>query len=222
MLPLVLCSCSPSPNRISPSEAKAQSEDPDHNVWTGEDLKALLLPVNVLPKKYKPNKDLTADSGTHFGPTGQKPISTDCTLLQRTSWVDAAGTGLASWAQADFRSSSQEEYSEEIDSFRGTDAWTAMTRLKKYAESCTAFKDSYDGTTATYKAITKTVPGLGDESFETVMTTAVYDGGMTTVVSRVGHDIVFSSYDVRSSDLGAPAVGFARKLVANVKAKTGN
>jgi hypothetical protein len=222
LLTLALSSCSPKPKRISASESKAQSEDPDHGVWTGEDLKTLLLPVGLLPKGYKPNKHFTTDSGTHFGATGKKPISTNCTWLASNTWVDAAGIGLASYAQADFINSSQEEYSEQIDSFRGTDAWTAMTRLKKYAERCATFKESSGGTVATFKAVTKSVPGLGDESFETVLSAAVYDGGQTIVVSHIGHDIVFSNFNVHSSDLGAPAVGLARRLVANVKAKTGN
>lgn len=222
LLPIALSSCSPKPDGTSASKGEAQSEDPDHGVWTGEDLKTLLLPVSVLPKGYRPNKRYTADSGTHFGVALKKPISTDCTLLERNTWVDAAGVGLAAWAQAAFLNSSQETYDEQIDSFRGSDAWTAMTRLKGYVERCATFKDSSRPSTATFKAVTKAVPGLGDESFETVLSSAVYDGGSTVVVSRVGHDIIFSNYNVRSSDLGEPAVGFARKLVANVTVKTGN
>ncbi|MFF3920604.1 hypothetical protein ACFYZB_45905 [Streptomyces sp. NPDC001852] len=222
LVPFALSSCSSSSISTDAAEAKAASEDPDHGVWTGEDLKALLLPVGALPKGYKPDRDYTADSGTHFGATVKKPISNNCTLLETNTWVDAAGIGIASYAQADFQKPSKEEYSEDIDSFRGTDAWTAMTRLRKYVASCATFKDSSGPAVATFKVATKAVPDLGDESFETVLSAAVYEGGQTIVVSRVGHDIVFSENSVYSSDRGALALGLARRLVANVRVKTGN
>ncbi|MET9078939.1 hypothetical protein ABZX95_44040 [Streptomyces sp. NPDC004232] len=229
LLPLALSSCS----RTSPAssgstsipstpEAKATSEDPDNGVYPGVDLKDVLLPVGVLPKGYKAEKAYTDNSGTGLGPTVTKPISKNCNLLRRNTWVNAAGIGTAGWAEAYFTSSPPKAYVEEIDSFRGSSARTAMTRLKTYAKSCATFKDSSGPKQATFKVVMKPVRGLGEESFEIVMSARVYVSGQTTVVSREGHVIVFSICNDGSSDLGAPAIGFARKLVANVRSQTGN
>ncbi|MGW3177122.1 hypothetical protein [Streptomyces sp. NPDC001153] len=229
LVPLALdvsaCSSSSAPETTEArARASAQSADPDHDVWTGEDLSTLLLSVRDLPKgkRYKVQKGYPINSGTHFGGPVTKPVKAHCEWLLSTTWSEASNVGLASYASSYFANAAQAEYIEDIDSYRGTDAWTAMDRLKKYARSCSTFKDT-DGAPITVTATTKTLSGLGDDSLEIDMTSNVNPvAGTTTIVSRIGHDIIFStSTDTRSQAIHT-AEENARKLATAVKAKTGN
>ncbi|MEV5879944.1 hypothetical protein AB0L75_38185 [Streptomyces sp. NPDC052101] len=229
LLPLAVgvsaCSSSSAPKATeAPARASAQSADPDHDVWTGEDLSTLLLSVGDLPKgkRYKVQKGYPINSGTHFGGPFSKPVKARCDWLLSTTWSDASNVGVASYAGSYFANAAQDEYIEEIDSYRSTDAWTAMDHLKKYARSCSTFKDT-DGSPIIVGATTKTLPGLGDDSLEVDMTSNVNTvEGTTTVVSRIGHDIIFSGCTDTRSQAIQTAEENARKLATTVKAKTGN
>lgn len=221
LMPLALaaCSSSSSSGTASPSTGAHASANPDAGIPTGATLKQLLLPVSVLPKGYKAQPSYTRDTGTTMEAPTSAPATTDCTKLETTSWIGLTNVGPASFAQADFENSYQEEYNEEIDAFRGGDAQTVMSRIKNLVTKCATFKDNSGGTAATFTVKTTTVPALGDDSFEVVVTSPAYQGGQTVVVSRVGNEVITSFYNVQSGDLGAPALGFDKTLVANVKAK---
>ncbi|MFF4213197.1 hypothetical protein ACFYZE_28390 [Streptomyces sp. NPDC001796] len=219
------CSSSSIPKATeAPARASAESADPDHDVWTGEDLSTLLLSVGDLPKGkgYKVQKGYPVNSGTHFGGPFSKPVKARCEWLMSTTWSEASNVGPASYAGSYFANSAQDEYLEEIDSYRSADAWTAMDRLKKYARGCSTFKDT-DGSPITVTAATKPLPGPGDDSLEVDMTSDVNTVmGHTAVVSRIGHDIIFSSCTDARSQAIQTAQENARKLATAVKAKTGN
>ncbi|EST18871.1 hypothetical protein M878_43945 [Streptomyces roseochromogenus subsp. oscitans DS 12.976] len=193
-------------------------------MWTGEDLSTLLLSAGDLPKgkAYKVQKGYPINSGTHFGGPISKPVQARCDWLMSTTWSEASNVGPASYAASYFANAAQEEYLEEIDSYRSTDAWTAMARLKNYARSCSTFRDT-DGPPITVTAATKPLPGLGDDSLEVDMTSNVNSvGGHITVVSRIGHDIIFSGSTGTRSQAIQMAEENAGKLASAVKAKTGN
>lgn len=226
LVPFTLAACSSGAATDSSATASASSSaapptvDPNAGVITGTRLKALLLPVSVLPKSYTVDKQVTYDSADVFSPpsNGAVEYGSACRNLEATSWIRTAATGSGAFAQADFMDPSQQEFYERIDSFHGTDAQTAMTRLADVFAHCAHFTDTSGNPTASVTIKTTKLPGIGDETIKAVESAPEWQGGTTLVATRVGNEVITTLYNVQSNDLGSGAVPLTEKIIAKVKA----
>lgn len=230
VLPLALAACSSGGSDRPSSDASAghkgssdSAGGPDAGLLNGTRLKAALLPVGELPKGYKADPHATRDSGTAFAPASSKApldLAGACPKLEASAWIQTTGLESAAFAQGDFANASQEEFNQEVDSFRGKDAQTVMLRLGQVLRHCAHFTDKSNGTTAAVTIKTATVPKMGDQTLKAVLTAPEWEGGTTLVASRVGNVVVTTFYNVQSNDKGAAGLGLTKKIVAQVpKAK---
>ncbi|MEU1629171.1 hypothetical protein ABZ746_28420 [Streptomyces sp. NPDC020096] len=214
----------PSSAASTPSDRSTQSsptaQDPNTGLLSGTQLKSLLLPAAVLPKGYSADPQATRDSGEIFAPPSSTAVdlATACPKLEASAWIQTSGISGAAFAQGDFTNPYHEEFNEEIDSFRGTDAQTVMTHLKEILTHCAHFTDTSSGTTASVGISTTTVLGVGDQTLKAVLCAPQWDGGTTLVATRVGNTVITTFYNTQSSDMGAAGLSLTKKIAAKVKA----
>lgn len=186
----------------------------------GTRLKSLLLPAGALPKGYRADPKATRDTGKTFeAPSSSSALDLAgaCPKLEASAWIETSGVPSASFAQADFVNASQEEFNEEIDSFRGKDAQKVMERLGKVLTHCAHFKDTSSGTTASVTIKTTKVPKVGDQTLKAVLSAPEWEGGTTLVATRVGNVVITTFYSVQSSDMGAVNLDLTKKIVTRVR-----
>ncbi|AJT61915.3 hypothetical protein [Streptomyces chattanoogensis] len=221
VLPFALTACSSGDagGKSAPS-ASPKAGAPKADLLNGTRLKSLLLPVGVLPKGYHADPQATRDTGKALqAPASSKALDLAgaCPKLEASAWIETSGVPSASFAQADFVNASQEEFNEEVDSYRGTDAQTVMKRLEKVLTHCASFKDTSNGTTASVKVKTTTVPKVGDQTLKAVLSAPEWEGGTTLVATRVGNVVITTFYNVQSSDMGAAGLDLTKKIAAGVQ-----
>lgn len=186
----------------------------------GTRLKSLLLPVGELPKGYQADPKATRDTGKVIAaPSSSKPVDLAgaCPKLEASAWIQTSGIEGAAFAQGDFANASQEEFNQEIDSFRGKDAQEVMKRLGQVLKHCASFKDTSSGTSASVTIKTTSVPKVGDETLKAVLSAPEWEGGTTLVASRVGNVVITTFYNVQSKDMGAAGLDLTKKIVAGVQ-----
>ncbi|MFI6764671.1 hypothetical protein [Streptomyces sp. NPDC050355] len=221
-LPFALTACSggsgsPSKDTSAPS---AGAGAPETRLLNGTRLKSLLLPVGVLPKGYKADPEATRDSGGSLAaPSAKKPVdlASACPKLEASAWIQTSGVEGAAFAQGDFVNASQEEFNQELDSYRGSDAQTVMKRLEQVLKHCAHFKDTSGDTKASVTIKTTTVPKMGDQTLKAELIAPEWEGGTTLVASRVGNVVVTTFYSVQSGDKGAAGLDLTKKIVAGVQ-----
>ncbi|MFI0786116.1 hypothetical protein ACH4Q6_11010 [Streptomyces lydicus] len=229
VLSFALAACS-SGGTSSPSKAASDASSPATTharttggpnavLLNGTRLKALLLPADVLPKGYRADPKATRDSGTVLAPSSSAPVdlASACPKLEASAWIQTTGIESAAFAQGDFANSAQEEFNEELDTFRGTEAHTVMTRLHQVLKHCARFTDTSSGATAAVTIKTTAVPRTGDETLKAVLSAPEWEGGTTLVASRVGNAVITTFYNVQSKDMGAAGLGLTKRLVAQVQ-----
>lgn len=187
---------------------------------TGNKLNSLLLPASALPKGFSINSADTVNTADGYNPAAPpSAVSTSkaCDAIHGTSWIDATGLSSLSFAQNDYSDSAQDLFGQEVDGYRGDDAKTVMSSLRKVFTECADAKIKQDG--AAYSAHTthKTLAGLGDDAVEAVTTSASLDGGTTLIAVRVGDLVVTTIYNDQK-DTGSADLALTRRLVANVVA----
>jgi hypothetical protein len=222
VLPLALTACSggsgsPSKDTSGPSASAGAAKTV---LLNGTRLKSLLLPVGVLPKGYKADPEATRDSGGSLAAaSSKKPVdlASACPKLEASAWIQTSGIEGAAFAQGDFVNASQEEFNQELDSFRGTDAQTVMKRLGQVLKHCAHFEDTAGDTKASVTIKTTTVPKVGDQTLKAELSAPEWEGGTTLVAARVGNIVVTTFYSVQSSDMGAAGLDLTKKIVARVQ-----
>ncbi|TJZ59078.1 hypothetical protein FCH28_02770 [Streptomyces piniterrae] len=223
-LPFALTACASGDTGGKPAasgpSAGSTAGDPNAGLLSGTRLKSLLLPVGVLPKGYRADPQGTRDTGKVFEAASSSKavdLASACPKLEASAWIETSGVPSASFAQADFVNAAQEEFNEEVDSFRGTDAKKVMKRLEQVLTHCAHFKDNSGGTAAAVTIKTTKVPKVGDETLKAVLSAPEWEGGTTLVATRVGNVVITTFYSVQSSDMGAAGLGLTEKIVARVR-----
>ncbi|MFF4954887.1 hypothetical protein [Streptomyces chattanoogensis] len=204
----------------SASSASPKAGAPKADLLNGTRLKSLLLPVGALPKGYHGDPKATRDTGKALQAPSKSAaldLAGACPKLEASAWIETSGVPNASFAQADFVNASQEEFNEEIDSFRGSDAQEVMKRLEKVLTHCASFKDASNGTTASVTVKTTKVSKVGDETLKAVLSAPEWEGGTTLVATRVGNVVITTFYSVQSSDMGAAGFDLTKKIAAGVR-----
>lgn len=223
LLPLSLTACSANDSGSSDSSAPKKAStpaDPNAGLLTGTKLKTLLLPASALPKGFTKSSDGARDSGDSFGPASSATVAPDkaCEMLMSTGWIQASGIESASFAQNDYADSYSNQFAQEIDTFRGSDAKTVMAHLSQVFTKCATFEDNSDQGKAAVKITSSPVTGLGDEAVKAVMTSPAWDGGETMVAARVGKTVVTTFYSSSESDKGEAVMDLTKQLVSRVEA----
>ncbi|MGW2375109.1 hypothetical protein [Kitasatospora sp. NPDC001683] len=183
----------------------------------GNKLNAMLLPASALPQTLKLDPSGTKSTGDGFNPPispSAVPATKACDMLNGTGWVNAAGINAASFAQNDYTDESQNLFAQELDAYRGNDAQTVMANLKKTLTACHTFTVAQNGQNYTATVALQSLPGVGDEALQAVITSPDWTGGSTLVAARVG-SVVVTTYDNNQSNTGTAGVALTKTLVKN-------
>ena len=217
-VPAASTAASNAPSATTATTPAAQP-DPNAGVSTGTKLASLLLPSGAVPKSLKADPSGSQNSGDVFiePSTAAVPTAKACDALGATNWITAAGIGSGSFAGNDFTDSYSDMFAQQIDAFRGSDAHTVIAHLKHVFAECATFKLVQSGTAYTVKLTTKSIPGLGDEAVQAVITSKSFSGGTTLVAARVGNRVVTTLYNDQNTT-GSEGVTLTRHLVKNVAA----
>lgn len=187
---------------------------------TGPQLAKILLPAGSLPSGFKATPNASRDTGEAL-PSDQAspmPASQICDSFTMSSFIQASGITAGDWAQNDFQSADKtQEIAEEADVFTGSDAQKAMTTLWKEFGTCASFSDKAAGVTAKNTLKREKLSGTGDEAVEAVVTAPELQGGTTLVAVRKGSTIITTMYSSSTSNLGSPAVGYARQILRRLQ-----
>ncbi|MFD8701584.1 hypothetical protein ACFV1W_03040 [Kitasatospora sp. NPDC059648] len=183
----------------------------------GNKLNAMLLPASALPQKLKLDPSGTKSTGNGFNPPlspSAVPAPKACDMLNGTGWISAAGINAASFAQNDYTDESQDMFAQELDAYRGNDAQTVMANLQKALTACHTFTVAQNGQNYTATVALQSLPGVGDEALQAVITSPDWTGGSTLVAARVG-SVVVTTYDNDQSNTGTAGVALTKTLVKN-------
>ena len=195
----------------APSKAK---------VLSGTKLNSLLLPASAMPKGFKLNADGVRNTGDSVASPSSSPVPRDkvCGMLVETSWIRAAGIEGATFAQNDYGDPGQtSQVAQEIDTYHRDDAQKTMAALRKAFAGCTAFTEKTSGMTAKVKLVSSAVRGAGDEGIKAVVSSPIWEGGVTLAAVRVGNAVVTTLYSSTHRDKGAAAVKMAGELAKKVQ-----
>jgi hypothetical protein len=184
----------------------------------GTKLNAMLLPAGAIPQKLRLDPSGTKSTGDGFNP----PLSPSavaapkaCDMLNGTGWIDAAGIGAASFAQNDYMDDSQDLFAQELDAYRGSDAKTVMANLKQTLTACHKFTTTQNGQNYPVTVALQSLPGVGEEALQAVITSKDWTGGSTLVAVRVG-SIVVTTMDNEQNSTGTAGVALTKTLVKNL------
>ncbi|MCZ4122887.1 hypothetical protein [Streptomyces sp. H39-S7] len=226
LLPLALAACSSGTDSAAgsvstkpaatTSPATASPAAKAARLLTGDKLRAVLLRGDVLPKGYRANADATRDSGLELAPESEDGAPGACGALEQTGWIRIAGIESAAFAQGDFLNPKREEFSQEVDTFRGAGAQTVMTRIQQAFTRCAHFTDSDSGAPVPVKVKSGPIAGSNGQSIKAVLTSDHWEGGTTLIATRVGNSVITTFYAVQSADLGAAGVAFTEKIAKNL------
>jgi len=204
---------------VHDSTVPVSESDPNAGLKSGAELKGALLTGKDLPGRYKATSNLQRDSAETYGPPAKTipPTRASCKELESNLWIEAAGSDSATFAQTGFTDSYGSEVDAEIESYRGTDARTVMTNLRKLFKICSSFKTTVEGAgVATVKVTTKAGPKVGDGSISAVVTSPVWEGGTTLIAVRVGSEVVSVLSSSAKNNGGATATKMAKVMVARL------
>ncbi len=223
---LGLAGCSPTGTTSSGSStgpsasAGARAGGRAAAVPSGRELNSLLLPGSALPAGFRIDAGGTRNTGDHdvAGASSPIPAAKACDALSSTSWINTAAVNGVSFAQNDYTHGTYDTFAQEIDGFPGGGAHAAMAGLRKVFAGCAHFTSQQGGTSYATRLTVKSLPGLGDEALEGVVTSPAWSGGTTLVAVRVG-DLVVTTLDNAQSDTGGAGVGLTRSLVGRVSAR---
>ncbi|MQS13506.1 hypothetical protein F7Q99_14835 [Streptomyces kaniharaensis] len=183
----------------------------------GTKLNAMLLPATALPPKLKLDPSGTKSTGDGFNPPispSAVPASKACDMLNGTGWINAAGINAASFAQNDYMDDSQDMFAQELDGYRGNDAQTVMANLKAALTACHTYTVTQNGQNYTATVTMQSLPGVGDDALQAVITSPDWTGGSTLVAARVG-SIVVTTYDNDQRNTGTAGVDLTKTLAKN-------
>jgi hypothetical protein len=186
---------------------------------TGRALNSMLLPVRTMPSGFKADPDSVRNTGDHDAAATPDPIpaAKKCDALTSTSWINTAGITGVSFAQNDYTKGDYNLIGQEIDGFPGSEARTVMSRLRRVFAGCAHFTTHQAGAAYQQSLLVKSLPGVGDESLEGVVTSPAFEGGTTIIAVRVGNLIV-TTLDTSQNDSGSALVPLTETLVGKVTA----
>lgn len=223
---LALTACSPfggstatagsSPAASSGSAASSAPADPTAGLPDGTKLAAYLLPTSAVPK-LKANPKFVNNSGDTFVQPSDEAFSKAkaCDQLGQTNWMIAGGVGPAAFAGNDFSDSYGNEFYQELDAYEGARANQELAALQKVFAECKTFQAHDNGATYAMRLKLKTVPGLGDEAIEAVITSPDLTGGETLVAVRSGRIVITTMYNDQRTT-GSEALTLARRLLGKL------
>ncbi|WP_033355810.1 hypothetical protein [Kitasatospora aureofaciens] len=183
----------------------------------GNKLNALLLPATAMPPKFKLDPSGSQSTGDGAIPPASPsavPADKACDMLNGTGWVNSAGIIAASFAKNNYVDEAQNMFAQELDAYRGNDAQTVMANLKKTLTACHTFTVTQDGQNFSATVTLQSLPGVGDEALQAVITSPEWTGGSTLVAARVGK-VVVATYDNEQSNTGTAGVALTKTLVKN-------
>ncbi|WP_457029654.1 hypothetical protein [Kitasatospora sp. P5_F3] len=186
----------------------------------GTKLNAMLLPAGALPQQLRLDPSGSRNTADGFNPPlspSAVPAEKACDMLNGSDWVGVAGISSASFAQNDYMDDSQDMFAQELEAYRGKDAQTVMASLKQVLTACHTFTWEQNGQKFPVTVTLKSLPGVGDEAFQAVLTSPDWTGGSTAVAARIGSVVVTTFYNDQKSTGGA-GVELTKALVKNVTA----
>jgi len=205
------------PAATSTAAKGAAQTDPNAGLQTGTKLETMLLPASAVPSSLKLDPADSRNTGAVFSEPSTATVSKAqaCTALGATSWINAAGIDSGSFAQNDYDDSYDDMFAQEVDSFRGANATTVMANLQHVFTECKTFKTTQSGSTYTEQLTWKSLPGVGDQAMEAVITSPALDGGTTLVAVRVGN-LVATTLDNDQNTTGSAGVALTERLAKNL------
>jgi hypothetical protein len=210
-IPLLAVACS------SPSTTSPTSANPDAGLLTGTQLNAMLAPSSWFPAGYAADPTGSRNTGSLYVAPSATP-NLPCSRLNGTAWIDLATVGPVSFAQNDYiDQSTSEEYAQEIDVFRGSDAQQAMTALRHLASTCPSFADSQTSSTVTVHL--QDGPTLGDDGLTFLLSSPAWAAGTALEAVRVGSAVITVLYSGSSGNGLPQATGLATLIAKNVESK---
>jgi hypothetical protein len=186
----------------------------------GTKLNAMLLPATAVPHQLRLDPSGTRSTADGFNAPSSPsavPAAKACEMLNGSAWVNVAGIGSASFAQNDYMDDAQDMFAQELDSYRGGDAKTVMANLRQTFAACHSFTTVQNGQSFPVTVALKSLPGVGDEALQAVLTSPDWSGGSTMVAARVGSVVVTTLYNDQKST-GTAGVALTEDLVKNVTA----
>ncbi|GAA5020730.1 hypothetical protein GCM10025734_75200 [Kitasatospora paranensis] len=180
----------------------------------------MLLPAAAIPHQLKLDPSGTRSTADGFNPPSSPsavPAAKACDMLNGSAWVNVAGIGSASFAQNDYTDEAQDMFAQELDAYRGSDAKAVMAALKQALTSCHSFTTVQNGQKFPVTVVLKSLPGVGDEALQAVLTSPDWAGGSTMVAARVG-SVVVTTFDNDQKSTGTAGVALTKALVKNVTA----
>lgn len=220
----LIAGCSPagsSPAASSSPSAPATTPSPTHSALSGPQLSDILLPASSMPDGFTLDPSATRNTGSQLPSDNSQPVpaSEVCQAFMQTSFIRAAGIETGVFAQSDFVNADRsQEIAQQIDVFTGTDAQQAMTKLWQAFGKCSSFSYKSNGTTVHSTLTRSRLSGAGDEAVKAVIVSPVFQGGETLVAVRMGSQIITTLYSSSGSDLGSPAVGYAKQIAHRLQA----
>jgi hypothetical protein len=187
----------------------------------GNTLYSLLLPASAMPKGYRIDSSGTRNSGQSLPQDASQPVSASqaCNLLTGTSWILAGGINSSDFAENDYDNPSKTaEVAQEVDYFQPGDATKVMSELWQVFGRCRSFTQQAAGTTAKTSLTRVRLRRVGDGGIKAVELSPVFSGGTTLAAIRIGDVIVTCLDSSPSSNNGAAAVTFAKRIVQRVRA----
>lgn len=173
-----------------------------------------------MPQGFSEDKSGTLNTGQQLPSDSPSPVPSGqaCQGFEQTGWIRVAGFSTADFAQSDYLNADHSaEVAQEVDVFTGNDAQRAMTALWTQFGHCGSFSYPSNGMSEKATMKRKKLTGIGDEAFEAVFVSPGFAGGQTLVAVRVGSAIITILDSSPSSDLGAPAVGYATQIAQRLQ-----
>ena len=215
------CSLSSSSSPPSPPVTTHSAPPSSAAPLSGPQLANVLLPASSMPSGYELDPSATRNTGAQLPSDSAQPVpdSQLCQAFAQTSFIRVAGIRTGVFAQSDYVNADHSaEIAQEIDTFTGTDAQQAMTKLWQAFGKCSHFSYHSNGTTVSSTLTRSRLPGVGDEAIKAVVVSPVFQGGDTLVAIRMGSQIITTLVSSTSKDLGAPGVRYAKQIAQRLRA----
>jgi hypothetical protein len=215
-IPLLAAACSLSPTKSTPGTSPT-SADPDAGLLTGAQLNTMLAPSTWFPAGYAVDPTGSRNTGSlYVAPSASANLP--CTRLNGTAWIDLAQVGPVSFAQSDYiDQSTSQEYAQEIDVFRGSQAQQAMTGLRHLASTCPSFPDSQTSSTVTVHL--QDGPTLGDDALTFLLSSPAWAAGTALEAVRIGSAVITVLYSGSSGNGVPQATSLATLLASSLQSK---
>jgi hypothetical protein len=214
-LAILAVGCGNATTTAQSTTSARSTASPASAMLTGTRLDSLLLPAGDLPAGFSLYAPGTRNSAGGITPDTSSGVAASqvCERLTGTSWIEAGGIDGATFAEREYDNQGDTEtIGEEVDTFHGSDAQKVMSGLWTAFGHCESFTQKYSGMEAPTKLVRSLVHGAGDQAIKAVETSPTFLGGTTLVAIRIGDAIVTCIYSSSHSDLGAPAVTWAKRI----------